>query len=436
MFKRSRMRPQLVYLTVNEDITSPLLRRQVLELLCKIHQKGEWRDITLVCFMSPLSILRKFSGLREVRKQLSAAGVKLKLLPLPVPWPFPHFTFRKIDIGWRPLAYWSRWAVRILPFFIWPIILYYRLVYGVCIFHCRSYPPAYAAIKFKQLNILSINVIFDPRSDFPEENVTTGMWSEGDQNFKFWKNTEALLLSESDRVACIAECYAKKYRKFAPSANLFYAPNNVDCKSFSRDSGVRKAVRAALGFSDDMLVLCYLGAMTSSGWHRPPPYRDLVELLANAQIAFRFVFLLPSYSNQLISSHFKGYIEQGRVVVINPKYDEVTRYLSACDYGVMFLHDEKNVVGTKVGEYLAAGLPVVANSNSVGATELISEHDLGFVIDSQSDFHRPSVIDGLLLQADLDSWSKRVSEFALGYFDNVVVATKYLAQYKELLSRN
>lgn len=425
----------IVYLIFNEDITSALIRRQVIELLEEIKSKAQEIDITLLAFLSPLSIVKRFSLLKKMKIDMAKKNVGLGIIPLPVPWPFPHFKFKRLDVGYRTHGYWSRWAIRILPVFVWPVMIYYRFVLNARIFHCRSYPTASAAVRLKQLNICPIKVIFDPRSDFPEENVTSGNWNKDDANYNFWKKLETVLLNQSDAVACIAKCYADEYKKIAPRAKIFFAPNNVDCKLFARDIDERKRLRKSLGVSDDELVFGYLGAMTSSGWHRPFLYRVLIESLLQTNIPFRFIFLVPRHSNAIIEREFKSHIEAGRVILINPNYDEVGRYLSVCDYGVMLLHDKKNVVGTKIGEYLASGLPIIVNENCVGAVDLIAAECVGLVFDVQNDpinDYRLNGLEKIAVGDRLLAWSQQVSYFAVDYFDNRIVASRYINQYNDL----
>ena len=423
------------YLIFNEDITSPLLRRQVIELLEEIRKNTENIEITLLAFISPLSIIKRFSKFRTMKIEMLKKNINLKIILLPVPWPFPHCTFKKLDVGYRANGCWSRWAVRLLPVFVWPIIIYYRFTLGSQIFHCRSYPTAYAAIKLKQFKLFSIKVIFDPRSDFPEENITSGNWNKNDSNYNFWKSAEVMLLNQSDAVACIAKCNAIQYKAVAPGAKLFFAPNNVDCKLFARDLDARTNIRESLGVSHDELLFVYLGAITSTGWHRPDLYRTLIESLLLVKIKFRFVFLVPRHSNALIEHEFNLHIEQGKVILINPNYDEVGRYLSACDYGVMLLHDEKNVVGTKIGEYLASGLPIIVNRHCVGAADLISEESVGLMVDLNTELiaqSRTNGLENIVNGQKLCDWSERVTHFAENYFDNKVVADRYIHQYKHI----
>lgn len=423
----------VAYLTVGEDIYSPLLRRQVLELLCEIKRQNPFLQITLFSFLAFHTILNHREGLRQAREFMESSGIRLRVIPSLVPWPLPHFTFRKTDVGYRPHAIWTKAAARLLGLVVWPVMTYYHLLHGVRVFHCRSYPPAYAAILFKKL-FRKTRIIFDPRSDFPEENVTAGAWRFGDKNFIFWKKAEKEILKSADATACIAPSYLRTYKTIFAYSKYFLAPNNVDCKKFQRIENNRKYTRKKLGIHDDELVFCYLGGMTSKGWHRADVYARVCEAIAlNADVKCRFLFIIPRHAADLLRRHISCEVDK-ITIIISPSYEEVPNYLAAADYGLMFLHKSKIAVGTKIGEYLTAGLPLMANKNCIGAHDLIAEKQVGLIVGmGLGDLDNSSDLEGLRLirkGTDLSKWSVNVSEMAKTYFDNSAIATKYCEQYQ------
>lgn len=423
----------VAYLTVGEDIYSPLLRRQVLELLCEIKRQNPYLQITLFSFLAFHTILNHREGLRQAREFMESSGIRLRIIPSLVPWPLPHFTFHKTDVGYRPHTIWTKAAARLLGLVVWPVMTYYYLFYGVKVFHCRSYPAAYVAILFKKL-FCRTRVIFDPRSDFPEENVTAGSWRFGDKNFLFWKKAEKMILKSSDATACIAPSYLRTYKVISADSKYFLAPNNVDCKKFQRIENNQKSARKKLNIHDDELVFCYLGGLTSKGWHRADVYARVCETIAlNADIKCRFLFIIPQHAASLLRNCLS--LEVGKsIIIISPPYAEVPYYLAAADYGLMFLHRSKIAVGTKIGEYLAAGVPVIANKNCIGAYDLIAEKQVGIILSmGLGDLDDSLDLEGLRLIRkgdELSNWSVNVSKIAKTYFDNPAIAAKYCEQYQ------
>lgn len=428
-------RGHIAYLTIGEDLNNPLLRRQVLELLCEMKRIQPNLQVTLFSFLTFPAILNHRKGLKYVRDFMGAYGIKLKIIPSLVPWPLPHLKFRKTDVGYRPNHVWDESAIRFLGLVVWPVLFYYHLFRGVRVFHCRSYPPGYVAIMFKKL-FPKVRIIFDPRSDFPEENVTAGNWELGDQDYSFWKKAELLLLRHSDAIACIAPSYERTYKTIYRDINCFLVPNNVDWKTFQRNEIDRKSIRKLLGIKEDDLLLCYVGAITSNGWNRASVYAHVCESFSQANIKCHFLFIIPPHGAGLLRSLLS--LETGKkVTIISPSYENTPSYLSAADYGMIFMHKKTIRVGTKTGEYLAAGLPVIANRNCIGAYELINEKGVGILIGmGLGDLDTIEDLESIRSIASGDSlkkWSSDVSSFARNYFDNSGIAARYCEQYMQLV---
>jgi glycosyltransferase involved in cell wall biosynthesis len=428
----------VVYLIVREAINNSLLRRQVLELLCEIKAQKPDLQITLINFLPIYAILKHKVGLKQVREFLEHSGIHLRVIPSLVPWPIPHLKLQKTGFGYRPYAIWNKAASNLLGMVMWPVMLYYYLIHGVRLFHCRSYPPAYAAILFKKI-FPNTKVIFDPRSDFPEENVTAGYWEENDKAFSFWKSTERQILRESDSVACIAPSFVRAYKLIDPQVNSFLVPNNVDIKKFRRNNEVRIAIRRELNIAKDEIMVCYLGEISTNGWNRISTYIDAIKCFCTYGMKFHFLFIVPRQSKAMLDEALSGSDISARVTTLSIPDADVPKYLWASDYGIQ-LHPKLTIrTGTKVGEYLAAGLPIILNRNAIGAVELVKEWQVGVIIDGGTaeaiNLHDKELLCSLKNGSELARWSTEVSEFAKGYFDNKVIAAKYIEQY-EFASKN
>ena len=425
---------KVAYIVVGESLDSDLLRRQVIELLADIKAGMQDLEVTLFSFQGILSILNHKKDIAENKIRLRQFGINLVIVPNICPWPIPNFTFRKTDVGWRPNGIWNRFAARFFELAAFPFMLYLKAIKGFDIFHCRSYPAATIAIFLKKI-IPNVVVLFDPRSDFPEENVTSGIWKNGSKDFLYWKRKERDLLMAADAVACIGPTYVANYLKNAPIFNSFIAPNNVKCTEFKRKEISREKIRRKLGIDNDVKVYVYLGGMTKDGWHRPSFYRDFYDsiLKKNPSEKVKFLFLVPGFSANLVINAFG---ERGNFSVISPEFDEVADYLSAGDYGMMFLHESKIAVGTKIGEYLAASLPIIVNPNCIGACELIKSNPaLGCIVDLGIGDLDSGIFNILKYQSDQMSFAdaETLSSFAFGYFDNIKISKTYIQQYKKII---
>ena len=419
---------KIAYIIVNEDLNSPLLIRQVVELLGEIKsKKPNELYIRIFLFQGLLSLFR--NDLKEVKEKLNSFGVKLTIVPNICPWPVPNlFKFRKTDVGWRQDATWYRFAASLFPVLALPLMLLLRLVLKYKIFHCRSYPATSTAIFLKKI-IPSTCVIFDPRSDFPEENVTSEIWQENSKDFLYWKKAEKRFLEQSDSVALIGPTYLRHYRKSSASFNYFFVPNNVKTSFFSRKEESRVRIRKELGIDSNEEVYIYLGGMSKKGWHRPEFYVRFYDQLKTIKKKFKILFLIPNYSVDFTKESFG---ERENIILISPSFSEVSEYLSAADFGLMLFHTSTIRIGTKIGEYLSASLPVIVNKNCIGAVDLINNHpELGHIIGLN--------LGGLDGDIDMNSIRMKenvnydlISNFAFNYFDNSIIANRYISKYCEL----
>jgi glycosyltransferase involved in cell wall biosynthesis len=425
---------KVAYLIAGEHLTEPLLRRQVVELLGEIKKKADLgTGITLFLFYPIPSVYSRRADLRVTRRRLSELGIAFVVIPTLCPWPIPNFKMRKVAEGWRPVARWSRWSLRLFKLHTLPVLLWIRLTGGYRVFHCRSYPATSAAVFLKRF-LPRTAILFDPRSDFPEENVTAGNWERDSDDFRYWKSEEGRLLRRSDAVACIAQSYIEAFRRSTPNFNYFLVPNNVNCAEFRNDATARRRIRNSLGIGEHETAFVYLGNLASSGWHQASFYRVFYENLTRFVEQPVFFFLVPERSVLLVHEAFSGC---GRIIVKSPQYDEIAEYLSAADIGMMFLHKAKVALGTKIVEYLAASLPVIVNRNCEGAVSLIRENSqLGCVVDlglGDRDDGQQEFKEGTVRRIqELLNTAGTLEDFAWANFDNSTVATRYAKQYSRM----
>ena len=424
---------KVLYLVVNEDITSPLLRRQVTELLSEEVSLSEGTaKIKILLFQSISSLVKRWNNLRNLRKELKSEGVLLTIVPSLVPWPIPNLRTKKTEVGHRPDGTWNRMAGKLFPYYAFPYIFYQNLIFNPNIIHSRSYPAALAAELFKN-NFSSIKHVFDPRSDFPEENITAGRWATGSRDFRYWKSAEANILRSAEATACISDEYVDHFFRNVGQFSSFVAPNNVDIHKFRFDSRFRNLSRRELDWSSNDLVFVYLGGMSSDGWHRPEFYRRFIDLVRDSEPGAKLLLLVPSHANKVTENCFSG-IEG--VAIRNPAYAHVHSWLSVGDIGLMFLNRKKIAVGTKFSEYLAVGLPTLCNSNCIGTKRILSENPFaGFVTDLSlggEDVTINTISSDRI--HDLKSDRKRLRKFAERQFSNEAVASRYLSVYKSLIN--
>jgi glycosyltransferase involved in cell wall biosynthesis len=146
-------------------------------------------------------------------------------------------------------------------------------------------------------------------------------------------------------------------------------------------------MRAALGLAERR-VLIYVGKFT--GWYME---REMVDFFAVAREREPNLYfqVLTQSDPQPIASHFqRAGVPNNSFSITRVTPDMVGRHLSAADVAISFIRPCPSKVSsspTKIGEYLAAGLPIVSSAGVGDIDRLIGEADTGVLV---STFDRDS----------------------------------------------
>lgn len=402
------------YLIWVEGFYSSIIRGQVTELLKELrkHLRNIER-LYLISFQPLYMLLLHPDQLNSVKKQLEREGICLAIIPVVYP-------------PWWFNAKW--YQIPLIHIQVFPVLLYFSIVKHVKLFHCRSYPITLSAIAVKKLR--NTKVIFDPRSDFPEENVTSGSWGESSLSYKAWKFLEKIYLNNADTTIAIANTYVEHFRAISSKANFAVIPNNVDIKRFKRDEDFRQQFRKENNIQDDELIFCYCGNLGS--WHKPELYAKYMVKLKGLNTKHRFLFISPEV-NTLENILPQYGISSTEYFAIHAGFSEVPRYLSVADFGMILMDRFKIAMAVKTPEYLSAGLPVITNSNAAGAKEVIEANGVGLVCDLDSDLERlEEFIQGFVHRRQ--ELSAKCRGVACRMFSNENIASKYAKLYNDLLA--
>lgn len=352
--------------------------------------------------------------------------------------------YRQSGIGFRPvflpIVVRKRWGSE-LPLPVLGFMLALSLARIACTIlkerpdtiHCRSYVASLIAVVLKPL-LPGLKVIFDPRGFWPEEGVVMQRWKEGSSRFRFWKLVEKFLLHKSDKVIALSDSFAKRIVCLDPQADCSIIYAGAKLEEFGAARSLRARTREALGLKEER-VLVYNGSLHA--WHDP-------IMLARLFVAMRSSFVKPKllvisgYSQATLIEAFRSCgIDHSEFIVISAKAAEVPAYLAAADYGLVPLKEmpvrgamsvvAATMIGTKVAEYLASGLPLIVNKQVGGLESLMANYKLGTFFDQENFSGLPAAIHRI---------EKHYSEYltdcqcvARELFSVAVVARSYRSVY-------
>lgn len=343
-----------------------------------------------------------------------------------------------------PIVILKRWKSHpglILSLFVMlgcvPALLYKMMRERYDIVHCRGYAATVCAFAIKVF-FRRLKVVFDPRGFYPEEGVVQARWSENSLSFRIWKKLEEWLLRKSDKVIALSEAFTDRISRIAPTADssLIYA--GVEVPRFRQARQSRESRRRELEVASSE-VFVYNGSL--GAWHDP-------ALLARV---FRFIRQGSANSKMLvITGHNKAKLQEifrsaglapSDYVIVAGEHDEVPGYLAAGDMGIVPLKetDESGainvvadtMIGLKVAEYLASGLPIVVNKNVRGIHALMARHKIGIFFDAGS-------LDGLLpnirhIQDHYTEYQQDCALVASRYLSLTQTTESYYKVYQEIL---
>jgi len=402
----------IAYLIWLEDLNNSIIKGQVIEMLMQLKSFLKQDSLYLVQFRAiyPFGKIDKYISLK---KELQKKGIILISIPV-------------VYSEWWFFAKWYQVPPLLIQSFL--ILLYLSFIKNIKILHCRSYPIMLSAVLVKKLK--NVKIIFDVRSDFPEENITAGRWKADSFNFKMWKLFERFYLRNSEAVIAIAGSYEKHYKNIYKDAKMYRIPNNVNFERMKPLHGFRKEFRRENKIKEDEIVFCYCGSM-GSHWSDPEFYARYIIKFRKLKAKHRFFFITNNVRN--IKECFNKYgIADCEYLFVSSKYEDVNRYLSAADLGMIFMPDYKIALSIKATEYLAIGLPIICNSNIDGAREIVQKYNLGIVYNVNEDICR---VDNFisLYKKNKKNYFLRCRNVAKEEFSTKNIALKYAQLYREIL---
>ena len=221
--------------------------------------------------------------------------------------------------------------------------------------HARGYLPAAMGLAAKRSGG---RLLFDMRGFWVDERIEGGYWAPDGPQVRIGRRIERAALGGADHLVSLTRRGAERVGDLLPSAArlpVVVIPTCVDLERF-RPPGDAGAARRALGLGDGP-VLMHVGTLT--GWY------DGARTLAVAR-AFRertggtFVILTRDVDAATALARDAGV--DARIASAHP--EEVPAWLAGADAGLALVRQSPSKDAsfpTKVGEYLATGLAVLAS---------------------------------------------------------------------------
>lgn len=307
------------------------------------------------------------------------------------------------------------------------------------ILHARVHVPALMAAAARKLMRQKPKILFDIRGFFPEEYTDAGVWPENGWLYKGAKRVERWLLQEADGFVVLTE---KARDILFPESRetgtdefgrpVEVIPCCVDLRRFeSANAASRTAVREELGIGE-RFTAAYVGAF--GGWYLTDETADLFGAMREVRPDLFLLILTQSNPEQIIPRLLMHGFSNGDLKIMKVPSSEIPKYLSAADVAVSFIkpsYSKQASSPTKNAEYLAAGLPIIANAGVGDVDALITENSVGVLMD---DFDEGSYKEAIRKVLQMGDISERCRSVAREHFDlESVGGARYRRLYQKLL---
>jgi len=307
------------------------------------------------------------------------------------------------------------------------------------VLHCRVHIPTLMGAIARKLSKHKPKLLFDIRGFFPEEYTDAGVWPENGWLYRSAKRVESWLLEESDGFVVLTE----KARDI-----LFPESKNTGCDEFERPVEVipccvdiekfktanewsRREVRAEFEIGD-RFVIAYVGSF--GGWYLTEEMIDFFEA-AKRRDPKVFALILTQRNAESIARMLveRGFSEHDFFVgSVTP--GELPKYLCSADIAISFIkacYSKQSSSPTKIAEYLACGLPIIANRGVGDVDHLIETNGIGVLLD---EFSNEAYLGAIQKLASIGDVGNKCRETAFREFDlEKVGGLKYRRIYASLL---
>lgn len=401
-------------------LRQPLVQTQVLPYLRELLKGGH--EITLLTFEPDLKDQWSTEQIVAEQKSMAETGIEWHCLPYHK-WPSALATVYDIFCGARHI----------------------RTVINekkIDIVHGRVHVPTLMGAIARKFSRRKPKLLFDIRGFFPEEYTDAGIWPENGIIFRSVKRVEKWLMKEADGFVVLTEKAREILFSGSVTSGMDKKGRPVEvipcCVDFEqrflvdRDE-LRKSFRKRLG-ADERLVFVHAGAL--GGLYLTEQIADFLQAARERDPGTFALFLTQSDPKVIVPLlQERGFADTDYFVAKVPPAD-IPGYLCAADAGLSFVkagYATQSRSPTKIPEYLACGLPVIANRGVGDVDSLIEENGIGVLIDQFSNEVYAATLSKLAaLDSQGDAFAKKCREVAERKYDLVEIGG---ARYRRIYGR-
>lgn len=292
--------------------------------------------------------------------------------------------------------------------------------------HCRSYIPAIAALLVGK--ITKVPFVFDMRALWPEEMIDAGRLGRGSMIHRILVWLESRLLKDAAHVVSLTQAavdYLQVQQPYLKNQNFSVITTCVDLDKFKLNTAVNKPKK-----------LGTMGTVISGWYHLDWLFLSLkTQLQRDSSATFKIV---TRDSEKILREMAKEYgLQQSKLEIMSSNPNDIASNISDLKAGLLYFTAGISKLGsapTRMGEFLACGIPVIGNRGVGDMASLIEKYQVGVVIEDGSQDSIDQALDNLDELYQDKELSKRCRYAAEEYFSADKGAEKYRKIYKDIIS--
>ena len=288
----------------------------------------------------------------------------------------------------------------------------------------RSYVAGTLGVILKK--IMRSKFVFDMRGFWPEERIEGGLWTRNNLKYNIMKYIETILLKKADHIITLTQkskiiLLQDPYNQ--PDKHITVIPTCVDQDKFyyAHKNNHR----------DSALTLCYSGSLGT--WYCLDEMIEFFTTLKKYYPAASLQLLINWTSWDSNQEEINQKLSRHRDIKVKScSYDELPKLMSNVHIGFYFIKptfSKQASCPTKLGEFLAMGLPVITNRGIGDCDEWIENERLGILV---NDFSQNAYKNAIIqLKPFLED--KEIINRCIQFSNKHLSLKKGIQQYKNIL---
>lgn len=292
--------------------------------------------------------------------------------------------------------------------------------------HCRSYIPAIAALLV--CKVTKVPFIFDMRALWLDEMIDAGRLERGSLTHRILVSLETKLLKKAAHVVSLTQVAVDYLQTQQPHLNnqeFSVITTCVDLNKFiTRDI---ESLPKKLGT---------MGTVMSGWYHLDWLFLTLqTQMKRDESASFKVVTRDSEKKLRKMASQYG--IEESKLEIISSSPNDIANNIADIKAGLLYFTAGISKLGsapTRMGEFLACGIPVIGNRGVGDMADLIDKYQVGVVIEDGSQKSIDKALDSLEALYQDNELSKRCRYAAEDYFSADKGTEKYRRIYKAITS--